>query len=243
MGKYNIGEVWWVRFPYNDQEKEKHRPAIIIDDDTIAILAMYVTSKDKDNPYSIKIEDWQKVGLRKPSWTRIDKIVKISEWYMDRKIGDLSQRDLAKIIQLVTEITKESFHEFSLVAIKSLEGKYLQKYDERWKCWLFPYLRSTDNNKENVDNFVSQLFHSEISTEYLCTERHCKYSVSDGVYKIYNHKLYRVLIDGISENMSESIYGGSDFKYRWMSIEEMENDKVIMEKNDDVVAFVKAKCG
>ena len=116
------------------------------------------------------------------------------------------------------------------------------KYDERWECWLFPYLRSTDNNKENVDNFVSQLFHSEMSTEYLCTAKHCKYSVSDGVYKIYNHKLYRVLMDEISENVPESIFGDSDFKYRWMSIEEMEKDQVIMEKNDDIVAFVKTKC-
>lgn len=224
MGKYNIGEVWWVRFPYNDQDKEKHRPAIVIDDDTIAILAMYVTSRDKDNPYSIEIEDWKEVGLSKPSWTRIDRIVSISEWHMDRKIGDLSQRDLAKITQLVTEITRESFHEFSLIAIMDSEGKYLQKYDERWKCWLFPYLRSVDNNKENVDNFVSQLFHSEVITEYICTAKHCKYSVNDEVYKIYNHKLYRVLMDEASENISKSILDNSEFKYQWMSIEEMEED-------------------
>lgn len=242
MGKYNIGEVWWVRFPYDDQKNEKHRPAIVIDDDTIAILAMYVTSKDKKNPYSIEIEDWKEAGLSKPSWTRIDKIVCISEWYMDRVIGNLSQRDLTKIIQLVTEITRKSFHEFSLVAIKNSKGKYLQKYDERWDCWLFPYLRSTDNNKENVDDFVSRLFDLEISTEYLCTAKHCKYSVSDDVYKIYNHKLYRVLIDESLENRIESIFDASDSEYQWMSIAEMESDEVIMEKNDDIVAFVKTNC-
>ncbi len=43
MGKYNVGDVWWVHFPYRDEEKEKRRPAIVIDDETIAILAMYVT--------------------------------------------------------------------------------------------------------------------------------------------------------------------------------------------------------
>ncbi len=31
-------------------------------------------------------------------------------------------------------------------------------------------------------------------------------------------------------------------KYRWMSVQEMESDERIMEINDDVVAFVKAKC-
>ncbi|WP_155832696.1 type II toxin-antitoxin system PemK/MazF family toxin [Butyrivibrio sp. AE3006] len=55
-----------------DKDVEKRRPAIVVDDDTIAILAMYVTSKDKDNPYSIEIEDWKEAGLSKPSWTRID---------------------------------------------------------------------------------------------------------------------------------------------------------------------------
>ena len=83
--KYNIGEVWWVQFPYSDQDKEKRRPAIVIDDETIAVLAMYVTSQKKDNPYSIEIEDWESAGLSKLSWARIDKIIRINEWYMDKK--------------------------------------------------------------------------------------------------------------------------------------------------------------
>lgn len=47
MAKYDVGDVWWVHFPYRDEEKEKRRPAIVIDDETIVILAMYVTSKNK----------------------------------------------------------------------------------------------------------------------------------------------------------------------------------------------------
>lgn len=46
MGKYNIGEVWWIHFPFEDLDDLKRRPAIVIDDETIAILAMYVTSKN-----------------------------------------------------------------------------------------------------------------------------------------------------------------------------------------------------
>ena len=75
VGKYNVGEVWWIHFPFRDKDYEKRRPAIVVDDDTIAILAVYVTSKDKDNPFSIDIEDWQSTGLTKPSWARIDKII------------------------------------------------------------------------------------------------------------------------------------------------------------------------
>ena len=151
MEKYNIGDVWWIHFPYEDEDKEKRRPAIVIDDDTIAILAMYVTSQNKENPYSIKLEDWAETGLSKPSWTRIDKIISINEWYMDRKIGSLSPRDLTKIMQLAAELLNNEFHEFSLIAVKNPIGKYLQKYDYRWNCWLFPYIKTAENNKENVD--------------------------------------------------------------------------------------------
>ena len=76
MEKYNIGEVWWIHFPYSDKDQIKRRPAIVIDDDTIAILAMYQTSKNiKDNPYSIFLDDWREAGLPKESWTRIVSIV------------------------------------------------------------------------------------------------------------------------------------------------------------------------
>lgn len=51
MGNYNIGEVWWTQFSFEDTDEDKHRPAIVIDDDTIAVLAMMVTSKDKQNPF------------------------------------------------------------------------------------------------------------------------------------------------------------------------------------------------
>lgn len=66
MEKYNIGEVWWIHFPYSDKDQIKRRPAIVIDDDTIAILAMYVTTKNKkDNPYSIFWMIGEKQGFRK----------------------------------------------------------------------------------------------------------------------------------------------------------------------------------
>ena len=103
MGKYNIGEVWWLNFPFSDQNKKKHRPAVVIDGNRIAVLAMYVTSKNKPNPYSIKITDWEQAGLPKESWVRIDRVVQIEEVDIDLKIGELSVHDLQKIEQLFAE--------------------------------------------------------------------------------------------------------------------------------------------
>ena len=28
MGKYNVGEVWWIHFPYGDKDVEKRRPSV-----------------------------------------------------------------------------------------------------------------------------------------------------------------------------------------------------------------------
>ena len=242
MGKYNIGEVWWTQFPFKEIDESKRRPAIVIDEKTIAVLAMMVTSQAKTDPYSIKIDDWQEAGLTKESWARIDRVVDLDEWRMEKVIGDLSEHDFLKITQLFAEVTSGTSHEFLLLAVKNPEGKYLQVFDERWNNWLFPYYRGCDNNKELVDEAVKELLQKELSADYVGKAIHCKYSVSDKVYKHYNHKLYKVVLENIPENMSAESFELDGKKYSWKSMEELEKNESIMEINDDVIAFVKSKC-
>lgn len=71
--------------------------------------------------------------------------------------------------------------------------------------------------------------------------KHCKYSVSDGRYKIYNHKLYKLLLTDPPESMRDNIFEIDGTKYLWMLFEELEVDLNTMQKNDDVIAFVKSK--
>lgn len=242
MGKYNLGEVWWTQFPFEDKNQDKRRPAIVIDDQRIAVLAMMVTSQEKSNPYSIKIDDWQGAGLKKESWARIDRIISMAEWRMEKKIGDLAQADLLKIMQLVAEHETETYHEFSLLAIKNPDGKYLQVYDKRWACWLFPYYRTEDQNKESIDKHASELLQKDITTSYVTYAPHCKYSESDGVYKQYKHTLYSFFANDIPELMCGESFELEEKKYSWMSIRELEEDNNTMDKNDDIIAFVKAYC-
>lgn len=242
MGKYNIGEIWWTNFPFSDSNNTKRRPAIIIDEDRIAVLTMYVTSKDKENPFSVEITDWKEAGLTVQSWARIDRIISIDEWRIDQKIGKLTDRDLLKFLQLIAEFNTKEFHEFSLIALCLSDGRFLQSLDKRWSCWLFPYFRSSENNLESVDKKISEQLHMEISTTYVAHANHCKYSVSDEVYKIYHHKLYKVLLEDIPKNMQSEEFELDGRQYKWMSITDMEKDSEIMDKNDDIVAFVKTKC-
>lgn len=241
VGTYNLGEVWWTQFPFEEIEESKRRPAIVIDEKTIVVLAIMVTSRNKSIPYSIKIDDWEKAGLTRESWARIDRIVRMDEWRMEKKIGDLSERDLLKITQLVAEHLSGTYHEFSLLAIRESTGKYLQVYDERWKCWLFPYYRTEDSNKENIDKQASNLLKMKVTTSYVANAPHCKYSESDKVYKQYKHTLYGLVLKDVPEYMSGDIFELDDKKYAWKSIRELEADSNVMDKNDDIIAFVKTK--
>lgn len=87
MGKYEIGEIWWTHFPFEEINEDKHRPAIVIDETKIAVLTMMVTTKQKNNPYCIAIDDWKEAGLSQKSWARIDRIIEMDEWRMDRKLA------------------------------------------------------------------------------------------------------------------------------------------------------------
>ena len=80
-----------------------------------------------------------------------------------------------------------------------------------------------------------------VTTEYVAHAKHCKYSVSDGRYKIYNHKLYKLLLTDPPESMRDNIFEIDGTKYLWMLFEELEVDLNTMQKNDDVIAFVKSK--
>lgn len=242
MAKYNIGDLWWVDFPYEETNDYKHRPAIVIDDHTMAVLAMYVTSQNKNIAYSIEIEDWEKAGLQRKSWARIDRTIEIEIASIDKKIGELSDRDLQKVMQLYKEILLGTKHEFTLLAIKDLAGRFLLRYDVGWKCWLFPYKRSNDNNKENADRFASDILHRDIDTEFRAEDIHCKYSQSDEVYKIYHHKLYRFVISEIYGNETDSEFNLNGNQYKWMTIDQMQSDSHIMQANADIVEFVKANC-
>lgn len=242
MNNYTIGDVLLVDYPYDNSIQSKLRPAIVVNDNQILVLCMYVTSKNKDHHYSIEILDWKQAGLESPSWARIDRVAPIEEYQVFERLGVLSDRDFEKIFTLYKKYVLKDFREFSLLAIKNPDGKFLQKYDERWDCRLFPYFRTEEDNKAAADKIASELVQNKVYTQYVTTAKHCKYSVSDQVYKIYNHKLYRLNLDILPEHMTGDEFEINGTKYSWLSIRQMENSSVIMEKNEEIVAFVKCNC-
>ena len=52
---------------------------------------------------------------------------------------------------------------------------------------------------------------------------------------------YKLLLTDIPESMRDDAFEIDGIKYSWMSFEELEVDLNTMQKNDDVIAFVKSK--
>lgn len=96
----NVGEVWLVDFPYEDDAtKSSPRPAIILDIDTILVLAVKVTKHEprEEDKYDTPLLYWEKAKLHLKSTARISKAVAIQKSQFIHKIGDLDEEDLLHV--------------------------------------------------------------------------------------------------------------------------------------------------
>lgn len=77
---------------------------------------------------------------------------------------------------------------------------------------------------------ISDLLKMNVTTEYVAHAKHYKYSVSDGRYKIYNHKLYKLLLTDPPESMRDDIFEIDGTKYLWMLFDKELELKEMREK-------------
>ena len=42
--RFEPWEIWWADVKFKESDTEKRRPIIVLDDDTVLVLALYVTS-------------------------------------------------------------------------------------------------------------------------------------------------------------------------------------------------------
>ena len=149
-------------------------------------------------------------------------------------------------------------HSFCLIIIRntydSRVNKYLLLYDDRWKCYLFPYCKEGKNEEETqnrIRNYVSShlgIPGDGIKIEKLFVREHDKYSYSDRVYKHYHHIFYGVDIFQNGAMKANDIIKRRNFvqdgyKYRWFTMAQMNLDKKIAQRNQDVVSDVRSHFG
>lgn len=133
-------------------------------------------------------------------------------------------------------------HTHAIIMIKNKENKFLQYFDNRWNSYLFINVKLTsDDDQEKIHQIKKDLINklnikeNAISINLEFDKIHSKYSESAKKEKEYHHYFYNVTIKNLFENDSEV----KNIEYKWFSIEELENDKRIMEVNSDIIRMIK----
>jgi len=96
----NRWDVYWIDFPFEDDPNQfKERPAIILKDQTVCILALRVTSHDERayDYYDYALQEWQYANLAKPSVVRIKKLAQVLPEKIRGYIGRLHPVDIMAI--------------------------------------------------------------------------------------------------------------------------------------------------
>lgn len=138
-------------------------------------------------------------------------------------------------------------HKHSLIVIKRNKNqkasKFLLYYDEEWDCKLFLNCKTADrNNEQNIISRIAEDFNIDartINCHYVVSRVQEKYSVSHNEDRVYQHRLYEVSFEKMPELALKEDFVLNNRHYYWMSIADMEKDENIIQKNLEVVDFVK----
>jgi hypothetical protein len=95
MKKFNRYEIWFAKFPYEDDANtlDEHPVIVLNYVGEIYVMSLMVTGSNERSEYDIVIKDWEQAGLSKKSVIRTRRRYKLEESDFRRKIGELSPRD------------------------------------------------------------------------------------------------------------------------------------------------------
>lgn len=128
----------------------------------------------------------------------------------------------------------------AIIIIKNKNEEYLQYYDNKWDCYLFPNCEMDDNlNIKNIEKTISGLNVDIIDISLKMDKVHTKFSQSAKINKEYHHYFYLVKINDDKNIMVNKEVVINGVKYKWFSYKELLDDERIKEVNSDIVGFVK----
>ena len=128
---------------------------------------------------------------------------------------------------------------YAIIIVKNTRGEYLQYYENSWNGYLFLNCKC-ENNKDIAkisDTVLEKLGIKPLKIDYLFTKIHSKYSVKHEKIREYEHYFY--LVDIGTEFIDKKEFIINNTKFKWLSMEELENDSEIMQINGDIISLVK----
>ena len=127
----------------------------------------------------------------------------------------------------------------AIIIAKNMRGEYLQYYENSWNGYLFLNCKC-ENNKDIAKisgTVLEKLGIKPLKIDYLFTKIHSKYSVKHEKMREYEHYFY--LVDIGTEFIDKKEFIINNTKFKWLSMEELENDSEIMQINGDIISLVK----
>ncbi len=107
MQNYRFGEIVLLKFPFAEQQEAKRRPALVLLDAGDAdILAARITSQDVNIEYDVVLADWRQSGLLISSVVRLHKMATLQKRLVERRLGVLTQEDMANVRAKLQRIWK-----------------------------------------------------------------------------------------------------------------------------------------
>ena len=104
-------DVCWIVFPFSDFGGEKHRPALILSNDSYNkesedILICAITSSLAVKPYSLPLDEscFSEGSLPLQSRLRCDKIMTVHKPLVGRKIGRVNDETFAKAVKEINKL-------------------------------------------------------------------------------------------------------------------------------------------
>jgi len=95
MSKAQPWEIWWAYVAFAEGNDGKERPVLVLEDGTVYVLALMITSHEQRNMYGeYDITKWQSAGLKKPSTIRVTRRLELDENDLISKMGDLHPVDI-----------------------------------------------------------------------------------------------------------------------------------------------------
>jgi len=95
---FSPGDVLPVPVVFSDGSGHKNRRVVIVFDSGDAdLLVGPVTSQAARSSRDVAVANWQRAGLRLPSFVRLEKLATVEKSTVDRKMGNLAPDDWEKV--------------------------------------------------------------------------------------------------------------------------------------------------
>ena len=143
----------------------------------------------------------------------------------------------------------EKTHDFSLLLLRDTSGmfpaNYILRYDSRWKCWLFPYIRTNkENDRQSVTDYVQAVFKvKDVDIKKISEQDFTKHSVSANLQKTYHHTFYLIEFNALETSIRKKVFKLNGDKYRWFTISQMKDNNRIIERNSENIDYVEKTFG